>query len=144
MSLDIYLYFNGNCAEAFDFYRSVFGGEFAARSTFAEAPPDMPIDPTEKDKIMHVSLPVGESVLMGSDTAEGCGAPVTYGDNFAVSYAAKDRAAADRIFAALKNGGAELMPMQETFWKSYFGMCKDRFGVNWMVSAPLAQTAARG
>lgn len=139
MSLDIYLNFNGNCADAFDFYRSVFGGDFTARMTYADAPPDMQVDPAHKNKLMHISLPVGGNTLMGSDTGEGCGGPsVTVGDNFAVSYSAKDRAEADRVFAAMKKGGDETMPMQDVFWGSYFGMCKDRFGVNWMVSAPLA------
>ncbi|MBB5518611.1 VOC family protein [Amphiplicatus metriothermophilus] len=141
MSLNIYLNFNGTCAEAFDFYRSVFGGDFGARLTFADAPPDMPVDPKHRDKIMHVSLPVGDSELMGSDVAEGFGPPVTFGDNFAVSYTAESRAQADEVFAALKDGGAEAMAMQETFWGSYFGMCKDKFGVNWMVSFPLTEKA---
>ena len=70
MSLNIYLTFNGNCAEAFEYYKSIFGGEYEAFQTFGDGPPDMGFAEADKDKVMHVSLPVGQSTLMGSDTAE--------------------------------------------------------------------------
>ncbi|MDE0080415.1 MAG: hypothetical protein OXO50_23045, partial [Caldilineaceae bacterium] len=69
MTLSIYLNFDGNCRDAFDFYRSVFGGDFIHISTFSEGPDDMPVSDEDKDRIMHVSLPIGDSVLMGSDTS---------------------------------------------------------------------------
>ena len=137
MSLSPYLTFNGDCAEAFDFYRSVFGGEFAARMTFGDGPPDMGVSEADKDKIMHVSLPIGGSVLMGSDTAEGYGLPHTPGNNFSISYAPESKAVADKIFAALKDGGVETMAMQDTFWNAYFGMCTDKFGIQWMINVTL-------
>lgn len=128
MTLNPYLFFDGTCGEAFDFYRSVFGGTFAARMTYGEAPPGVPVDPNARDRIMHVSLPVGGSVLMGSDSKEAV-APA----GFAVSYAASSREDADAKHAALSAGGSVMMPMQDAFWGSYFGMAKDRFGVHWMV-----------
>lgn len=128
MTLNTYLFFDGTCGEAFDFYRSVFGGEFAARMTYGEAPPEVPVDAAARDRIMHVSLPVGGSVLMGSDSKEA-GAP----SGFAVSYSAASRDDADAKHAALSAGGSTMMPMEDAFWGSYFGMVKDRFGVHWMV-----------
>ena len=129
MTLNVYLFFDGTCGEAFDFYRSVFRGEFAGRMTYAEAPPEMPVDPAARERIMHVSLPVGGSVLMGSDSKEA-----TAPGGFAVSYSAGSREEADAKHAALANGGSVMMPMQDAFWGSYFGMAKDRYGVHWMIS----------
>ena len=135
MSLNIYLTFDGNCEEAFDFYKSVFGGDFAVKQRFADGPPDMQgVADHEKNRIMHVSLPVGGNVLMGSDTAGGQAGAVIVGNNFSVSYTPVSRAQADAAFAKLKDGGKETMPMQETFWGSYFGMATDKFGVQWMIN----------
>ncbi len=139
MTLNIYLFFDGQCADAFDFYKSVFGGAFTRRSTYAEAPPSTDggksIAPDEMGRIMHVSLPVGASVLMGSDaTRAHGGGTFRTADNFAISYSASTRADADAKFAALSAGGAASMPMTDMFWGAYFGMCRDRFGVEWMVN----------
>ncbi len=138
MSLNPYLTFNGNCADAFDFYKSVFGGDFLSRSTFAEAPPDMPVSDGDKGKIMHVSLPIGSSVLMGSDIATGFGEAPKSTDGFSICYDPETKEEADKIFAALKHGGVEKMPLQETFWQSYFGMCIDKFGFHWMINMNLS------
>lgn len=130
MTLNVYLFFNGKCAEAFDFYRSIFGGEFTARMTYADAPADVPVDRSEGGRLMHVSLPVGGSMLMGSDSREAR-AP----GGFAVSYTASSRKDADAKHAALAAGGGKtVMPMGDVFWGSYFGVARDRFGVEWMVS----------
>jgi len=137
MSLSTYLYFDGDCARAFDFYKSIFGGDFTVHSTFAEAPPDLKFDPAQGGRIMHVSLPVGSSVLMGSDTAKGMGEPHAPGNNFSISYSPDTKEEADRVFGALSDGGAVSMPMDTAFWGSYFGLCKDKFGVSWMVSVDL-------
>ena len=136
MSLSTYLTFDGNCREAFDFYRSVFGTEFTVLSTFAEAPDDMEVPDTYRDKVMHVSLPIGSSVLMGSDSPAG--PSVVVGSNFSISLATEDREESDEFIGKLSDGGAVTMPMQETFWGSYFGTCTDRFGINWMVSCDLS------
>ena len=135
MSLNIYLFFDDNCAEAFEFYKSVFGGEFSDFSTFGEGPPDMDIPDDEKDRVMHVSLPIGSTTLMGSDACTAFGPPRTPGTNFAVSYDSGSRAEADRVFAALLDGGNVSMPLDEMFWGAYFGQGVDRFGIEWMFSA---------
>ena len=134
MSLSPYLLFNGNCREAFDCYRSVFGGEFTMISTFAEGPPDMKVPEEQKDAIMHVSLPVGSSMLMGSDIPSSMGPPRSQGNNFSITVDARSREHADELIAGLSEGGSINMPMDDTFWGAYFGTCTDRFGVNWMVS----------
>ncbi|MEO0998460.1 MAG: VOC family protein [Pseudomonadota bacterium] len=133
-NLNPYLTFDGNCRESFEFYRSVFGGEFTDFNTFGDGPPEMEVKEGDRDKVMHVSLPVGSTVLMGSDSAEGYGLPPTVGTNFSISIAGDDTAEADRLFAALSDSGSVGMPMQDTFWNAYFGMCRDRFGINWMIN----------
>ncbi|MXZ73040.1 MAG: VOC family protein [Acidobacteria bacterium] len=138
LALNTYLTFDGNCREAFEFYRSVFGGEFDTIDTFGNAPADMPLPDDEKDRIMHVSLPIGSSILMGSDRATGFGSPPVTGDNFSISISAETREQCDALCAKLSEGGAVTMPLGEQFWGSYFGMCRDRFGINWMVSCPLS------
>ena len=138
MSLSTYLTFNGNCRDAFEFYRSVFGTEFVVLSTFAEAPEDMEVPDADRDKVMHVTLPIGSSVLMGSDK-DPAGPPVVVGNNFSISVDTEGRQESDDLIGKLSDGGAVSMPMQETFWGSYFGMCTDKFGVNWMISCPLSE-----
>ena len=132
MTLSIYLNFNGNCRQAFDFYRSVFGGDFISISTFGEGPDDMGMPEDEKDHIMHVTLPIGDSVLMGSDTSAAFGPPHQTGNNFSVSCHPQTRAETDRLFAGISAGGTVTMPLQDVFWGSYFGSCVDKFGVPWM------------
>lgn len=133
-----YLIFNGTCEAAFNHYKSVFGGEFPYIGRFGEMPPG-PEDencppPSEEDKnrIMHVSLMIGNTVLMGSDTTSD--RPVTTGDNFSVSINTDSREEADKMFNGLSAGGNVIMPMENTFWGAYFGMFTDKFGVNWMVN----------
>ena len=135
MDLNAYLHFDDNCREAFEFYRSVFGGDFAFIATFAEGPADMPTLPEhERGRIMHVSLPVGGGVLMGSDTCSAFGPPPVPGNNFSISVSSDSRPETDRLFAALSDAGNVAMQPQEMFWGAYFGMCTDRFGVNWMLN----------
>ena len=136
MSLNIYLNFDGNCREAFEFYRAVFGGEFQAFETFANGPEDMQVAEEEKDNVMHISLPIGNNVLMGSDTGS-FGPPLTVGNNFSVSIDGESREQCDEVFAKLSEGGTVTMPMQEMFWGSYYGMLTDKFDINWMVSYAL-------
>lgn len=138
----IYLIFNGNCREAFEFYKSAFGGEFESVSTFGEMPPQegQPAIPEgAKDLIMHISLRISDSsVLMGSDDGGTIGPEVTAGNNFSVMVSTDSVEETDRIFGALSEGGKVTMPLANTFWDSYFGMCTDRFGVSWMVSCPMS------
>lgn len=139
MTINAYLTFGGDCRAAFEFYRSVFGGEFLSIQTFADGPADMGAPEEANDLIMHVTLPVGSGVLMGSDTIEQFSpAPVT-GTNFSLSLGPDSREQADDLFAKLSDGGRVTMPMQDQFWGSYFGTCTDRFGIGWMINCHTGQ-----
>lgn len=134
MQLNTYLTFDTNCREAFEFYRTVFGGEFAEIHTFDEAPPDMGVPEHERGLIMHASLPIGSSVLMGSDSSSTQGPPPVVGSNFSVSVSPDSKEETDRLFAGLSEGGKTIMPLDDTFWGARFGMCVDRFGVTWQIN----------
>ena len=133
MTFNIYLSFQDNCAEAFDFYKSIFGGDYEVIQKFSDGPPDMPLAEEDKDKIMHATLKVGDAILMGSDTPSQSPHPLQVGNNFSISYHCASRDEADRIFAALTKGGSVSMPMEDMFWGSYFGSGTDKFGINWMI-----------
>lgn len=136
--LNTYLNFDGNCREAFEFYRSVFGGEYSIFQVFRDGPGDMGVPEDEMDNVMHVSLPIGDSMLMGSDMPSIFENPHVAGNNFSISVSPDGRDDADRLFAALSDGGAVTMPLQDMFWGSYFGSCTDKFGVNWQVNCEQA------
>ena len=132
-----YLTFPGNCEEAFNFYHSVFGGQFAFVGRFKEMPPmeGKPVPESEAEKIMHISLPISkETILMGSDSSEAFGQATVIGNNFSISVNAVSQPEADRIYSGISAGGHTTMPMSKTFWGSYFGMCTDKYGIQWMVS----------
>ena len=134
-TVNVYLTFDGQCREAFELYKSALGGEFSYISTFGEMPPqgDQPLPDALKDRIMHVSLPVSsETILMGSDSMPGMSPQIVMGNNFSVSLSPSSKEEADRLFAALGEGGTVTMPMQDQFWGAYFGMLTDKFGINWM------------
>jgi PhnB protein len=137
-TVNIYLTFNGNCLEAFNFYKSVFGGEYPYVGKFSDMPPQegmKPLSAEDGDKIMHISLPVSkETTLMGSDTAGEWAAGFIMGNNFSISVNTESKEEADNIFGGLSAGGVATMPMNQTFWGSYFGMLTDKFGISWMVS----------
>ncbi len=139
MSLNVYLNFAGNCREAFEFYRAAFGGEFSRFSTYADGPPGMTVPDAERDWVMHVSLPVGETVLMGSDVSSAFGPPPTVGDNVSISILGESREHCDAMFAKLSDGGTPKMAPQDMFWGAYFGMWTDRFGIHWMINYELPQ-----
>ncbi|TZF83820.1 VOC family protein [Pedobacter sp. BS3] len=131
-----YLNFNGNCEEAFNFYKSVFGGEFSYIGRFGEMPEsgEYKVPEADRNKIMHVGLPIGTSMLMGSDYGCEWAPNFKQGNNFSISVSADSKEEADRIFNALAAGGQVTMPMNNTFWGDYFGMLTDKFGINWMMS----------
>lgn len=137
-SVNVYLNFNGNCEEAFTFYKSVFGGEFPYIGRFKDMPPQEGMPPLPKemeDKIMHVSLQISkETSIMGSDTGGEWASSFKQGNNFSISINAESKEEADKLFNGLSNGGTITMPMDKTFWGDYFGMFTDKFGINWMVS----------
>lgn len=137
-TVNIYLNFDGDCEAAFQFYQQAFGGELGEISRFGEMPlqEGMPPMPEEmKNQIMHVSLPISkETILMGSDVGGEWSAYFQRGNNFSVSVNTDELAEADRLFAALAEGGEITMPIGDVFWGDYFGMLVDKFGINWMVS----------
>ena len=136
-SVNLYLNFNGNCEEAFNFYKSAFGGEFQYIGRFNEMPASDEYKMPESDaqKIMHVSLPIGDgTVLMGSDTGGEWAPGFVQGNNFSVSINTGGKEEADKLFNSLSDGGKVTMPLAKTFWSEYFGMFTDKFGINCMVS----------
>ncbi|MES2799952.1 MAG: VOC family protein [Bacteroidota bacterium] len=136
-TVNIYLTFNGNCEEAFTFYKSVFGGEFPYIGKFGDMP-DGPGKPTSEEdlrRVMHVSLPISaETMLMGSDVGGEWSAGFQQGNNFSISIYTNTNEEADRLYNALAKGGVASMPMSTTFWNSYFGMLTDKFGISWMLN----------
>jgi PhnB protein len=133
----VYLNFPGTTEEAFRFYETVFKTKIAMMQTFGETSFVQNAPESAKKKIMHAQLPITEAVhLMGSDSVEGFGPPLKEGNNFHVCVVANDKAEADRVFAALSAGGQVNMPLANAPWGPYFGMCADRFGIQWMVSLP--------
>jgi PhnB protein len=133
MHMSVHLNFQGNCAEAFELYKKIFGAKNAVSMKFGDAPPGSPIPPNWKDKIMHTSIPLGEGMLMGCDAPPDRLTPL---GGFQISVGSKDEAEVKRIYEALKEGGSVQMPMAPTFWSPMFGMCTDKFGVAWMVGVP--------
>ncbi len=140
-TINIYLNFNGNCEEAFNFYKSVFGGEFSYFSRFGSVPEGdrYKVSDAYKNRVMHVALPIGNTELMGSDCHEDQSDSFILGNNFSVSITADSKGDVDRIFNALLKGGVVTMAVNSTFWGDYIGMLTDKFGVNWMVSFPEQQ-----
>ncbi len=147
-TLSPYLNFNGNCEEAFHFYKSVFGGEFPYMGRFKEMPAmegHPPMSEEDGNKIMHVSLPIGEdAILMGSDAGGEWTNKIREGNNIQLSLNAESNEEADRWFNGLSAGGEVNMPMANTFWGAYFGMLTDRFGINWLINCEQAQDEKAG
>jgi PhnB protein len=136
-SFNIYLTFDGNCEEAFDFYKSVFGGDFTHVGRFKDMPadPKCQIPKENMEKIMHISYQIDENaILMGSDTGGDWANNYKAGNNFSISVQAESEAHADELFAGLCVDGKIVMPLEKTFWGSYFGMFTDKFGIQWMIS----------
>lgn len=133
---NIYLNFAGNTEEAFNFYRSVFGGEFSSFVRFKDMPmPGQKLRKEDENKLMHIALPVGkEDILMASDALESLGQKLTQGDNVYISISPESKEEADRIFKALSSGGTIEMPIADQPWGDYYGNFVDRFGIQWMVN----------
>lgn len=136
MKVNVYLNFPGNTEEAFEFYRSVFGGEFSSVVRFKDMPMEgVTIPEADQDKLMHISLPVGDGqVLMATDVLTSLGQELNTGNNAHISLHPDSRQEADRLFAALSQGGTVEMPIGDQVWGDYYGSFRDRFGVNWMVN----------
>lgn len=134
-----YLNFARNTEEAFNFYKSVFGGEFMGnimRIGDMPADPNMPPMPeADKNLLVHISLPIlGGHILMGTDAPESMGFSLNFGNNMHINLQPDTRAETLRLFNALSEGGKVSMELQDMFWGDYFGSCTDKFGVQWMVN----------
>ncbi len=129
--MNIYLFFNGNCREVFEFYRSVFGGDFAFVTTFREGPDGMDIAEDELDNVMHISFPLGSGYLMGSDVPASFRPPPVVGDNFSISIEPSSIEDMEAQFARLSDGGKVTTPLEKQFWGAYHGSCTDQFGISW-------------
>ena len=130
-----YLNFPGTTEEAFKFYKSVFGGEFTALQRFKDTPEAGKVRDNEKDKIMHIALPIGKgNILMATDALESQGWKLSVGNNFHLSIEVESKAEAEKFFRGLGAGGKVTQPLTDTFWGAYFGMVTDKYGINWMVN----------
>lgn len=132
--LNPYLNFPGNTEEAFNFYKSVFGGEFQTLVRFKDTQEAGRLPANEQDKLMHIALPIGQNILMGTDALESMGHKLHAGDNISLSFHADSKEQADKLYAGLSAGGQATMPMADMFWGDYFGMLTDRFGIQWMIN----------
>ena len=130
---NITLVFSGQTEAAFNFYKSIFGGEFSNFQRMKDMPAPMPLSAEEGEKILHAALPVGNSVLMGMDMPAGRGA-VSAGNNFMVTLDTSSAEETTRIFNDLSEGGFVMMPLDHQFWGAFFGMVTDKFGIQWMLS----------
>ena len=140
MKVGFYLTFKGNCSQAFDFYKKVFGGEFSSRMTWGDSPCKDQVPKEQQDTIMHISLPIrgGQGVedfsLMGSEYMESMmSQPFVQGNNTQIILTPASHDEADKIFAALSEGGVVESPMENQFWGSYHGSFTDAFGIRWMI-----------
>ena len=132
MQLEPYLFFHGRCEEALNFYKKCLGGEIVFISRFADAPPEMNVDASFRDQVMHASIVAGDVKFMASDGRPGPGPDGD--DDIALSLATSDPAEGERVFNALSEGGRITIPLGQAFWGAKFGSLTDRFGVQWMVS----------
>lgn len=134
--LNTYLNFPGNAEEAFEFYKSVFGGEFTSVVRFKDMPmPGVTIPEGDAEKILHIGLPIGtDNVLMASDALASMGQNLVQGNNAYVSVHPDSREEADRIFGSLSAGGSVEMDIADQPWGDYYGAFKDKFGIQWMVN----------
>jgi PhnB protein len=126
--------FNGNAEEAFNFYKSVFGGEFATIVRFKDiSSPEYPVAENEANKIMHIALPIGPNVLMANDVPASMGQVNENENRSKISISAESREEADRLFSGLSAGGSIEVPIDDSPWGSYFAMFRDKYGIEWMV-----------
>ncbi|MFO7447407.1 MAG: VOC family protein [Ignavibacteriaceae bacterium] len=134
LAVNPYLNFPGNTEEAFNFYKSVFGGDFPGIMRFKDMPGGEEVSAADKDKIMHMSIPLGKNnMLMATDALESMGQKVVFGNSVSIAITAESKEEADKLFNGLSAGGKVTMPMADQFWGDYFGDTTDKFGIHWMV-----------
>ena len=133
-TINPHINFNGNAEEAFNFYKSVFGGEFSKVIRLKElSSPEFPVAEHDADKIMHIALPIGGNILTGNDVPTGMGEVSENENRSKISISTESREEADKLFTGLSSGGNVEMPMDDSPWGSYFGMFRDKFGIEWMI-----------
>jgi PhnB protein len=133
-TINPYINFNGNAEEAFTFYKSIFGGEFTSVIRFKDvASSEFPMSETEANKIMRITLPIGDAVLMANDVPESMGRVNENENRSKIAVFTKSREEADNIFTNLTQGGSVEVPMDDSPWGTYFGMFRDKFGIEWTV-----------
>ena len=135
LNINPYLHFMGNTEEAMNFYKSVFGGEFTIIQRFKDMAGGEKMSEEDQEKIIHISLPIGKgTILMATDSLESMGHELTQGNNFHLCLHTESEKETDKLFNALAANGKIEMPLNKTFWGAYFGMCRDKFGIQWMIS----------
>ena len=135
LNINAYLHFMGKTEEAMNFYKSILGGEFTIFGRFRDVPGAENMIPEDQKKIMHISLTTKNgTVIMATDSLESMGQQVAFGNNVHLCIQAESEAEVDKLFAALSAGGKVEMPVNKTFWGAYFGMCQDKYGVQWMIN----------
>ena len=133
-TINPWINFNGNAEEAFNFYKSVFGGEFAQVMRFKDlASPEFVVSEKEANKIMHIALPIGKNILMANDVPDFLGKVNENENRSKISISAESKEEADKLFNGLSAGGEIEMPIEDSPWGTYFGMCRDKYGIEWMV-----------
>lgn len=126
--------FNGNAEEAFTFYKSIFGGEFVNIMRFKDlASPEFPVAENEANKIMHIALPIGKNILMANDVPASMGRTNENENRSKISISAESKEEADKLFNDLSEDGTIEMPITDSPWGSYFGMFRDKYGIEWMI-----------
>ncbi len=132
---NLYLNFNGNLLEAFDFYKEIFGGEYKILKKYKDMPHGDTLCDEDKEKIMHLELIIDKDTkLMGSDILKVWGQEISIGNNFYINITPKSEREAFRIFGLLSQGGEVQMPLQKTFWGSLFGTVRDKYKIQWMIN----------
>lgn len=142
-TINPYLTFKGDCEQAFDFYKSIFGTEYQHKGKYKDMPAsaDFPISESDKEKILHISLLISkETVIYGCDSSASFEKNVVAGNNFSISIETDTLEETNRIFKELSEGGKITMPLGKTFWEAYFGMFTDKFGINWMINYDLSKS----
>lgn len=133
-SINPWINFNGNAEEAFTFYKSVFGGEFSKITRFKDLESaEFPVPENEAQKIMYIALPIGPNVLIGNDIPESMGKVSENENRSKIAVKVESKAEAERIFNGLSVGGAVEMPMADSPWGTYFGMFRDKYGIEWVI-----------
>jgi len=133
-TINPYINFNGNAEEAFNFYKSVFGGEFASVVRFKDLEsPEFQVSHEDADKIMRITLPIGGNILIANDVPAGLGPVSEHENRSKIAITAETKEEADKLFAGLSEGGEVEMPMDESPWGTYFAMFRDRYGIEWTI-----------